>query len=311
MTTPHDAQAIRQEMDLTHLVIDQRKRLVDLSEDEIARLAELDRILSPHVGEIVDDLCQTLVTDGQGRAVNPDHEPQLLRDYFGGLTASKGVGEAFVNQRLDLVGELHDRVSADAGWFLAAHHFFLRAAAGMLRKEALDPADARSLHEVLRKVIFVDLGLAIDAYIFERDRTISVQRRELELLSTPVLQLRAELLLLPIIGALDTRRAQQLTDQLLHAISDNRARVVVLDVTGVGAVDSRVANHLIQTVAAVRLMGAEAIVTGLSPEVAQTLVSLGIDLGNVHTMADLQGGLEAAECLLAPGVGRQPATGAG
>jgi len=85
---------------------------------------------------------------------------------------------------------------------------------------------------------------------------------------------------------------------LLRAIRANRAKVVVVDITGVGAVDSKVANHLVQTVAASRLMGATVIITGLSAEVAQTLVTLGVDLAKLNTVGDLQGGLEEAERLL-------------
>jgi rsbT co-antagonist protein RsbR len=171
------------------------------------------------------------------------------------------------------------------------------------------------MQRTLAKVLCFDLSLAIDIHVFERDRTIRSQQRQLEELSTPVLQLRPGLLMLPIIGVLDARRAQQLTEQLLRAIRTRRAKVVVLDVTGVAAVDSRVANHLIQTVDSAGLMGATAIVTGVSPEVAQTLVGLGISLGNVTTVADLQGGIEEADRLLGlhvvaigtvPGDGGQP-----
>src|ERR671910_32927 len=116
-------------------------------------------------------------------------------------------------------------------------------------------------------------------------------------LSTPVLQLRDRLLILPIIGVLDTARARQLTEQLLGAIRDNRATVVVIDITGVATIDRTVANHLVQTVEASRLMGARTILTGLSPDIAQTLVDLGVDLSMMKTVGDLQGGLEEAERL--------------
>ena len=85
---------------------------------------------------------------------------------------------------------------------------------------------------------------------------------------------------------------------VLRAIRGSRAKVVVMDVTGVATIDSRVANHLLQTVAAARLMGATVIVTGLSAEVAQSLVSLGIDLSQLNTVGDLQGGIEEGERLL-------------
>jgi rsbT co-antagonist protein RsbR len=113
-----------------------------------------------------------------------------------------------------------------------------------------------------------------------------------------VLQVRDRLLILPIIGVLDSPRARQLTEQLLGAIQSNRARVVVIDITGVAAIDLNVANHLVQTVEAARLMGASAIITGLSSKIAQTLVDLGVDLRMMKTVGDLQGGLEEADRMI-------------
>jgi PAS domain S-box-containing protein len=117
-------------------------------------------------------------------------------------------------------------------------------------------------------------------------------------LSTPVLPVRERLLILPLIGVVDSNRALQLTEQLLSSIRTYRAKSVVVDITGVPIVDSRVANHLLQTVEAARLMGASVIVTGISPEIAQTLVRIGIDLSRLTTRTDLMGGLEEAERLL-------------
>jgi PAS domain S-box-containing protein len=117
-------------------------------------------------------------------------------------------------------------------------------------------------------------------------------------LSTPVLPVRDRLLVLPIIGIIDSQRALQLTEQLLNSIRSYRAKAIVMDITGVPVVDSKVANHLLQTVEAARLMGATVIVTGLSPEISQTLVRIGVDLSRLTTMGDLRGGLEVAEELL-------------
>ena len=143
--------------------------------------------------------------------------------------------------------------------------------------------------------IAVTVGVS---FVEERERVIREQQDAIRELSTPVLQVRERLLILPIIGVVDARRARQLTEQLLGAIQTNRARVVVIDITGVAAIDLAVANHLVQTVEASRLMGASAIITGLSSKIAQTLVDLGVDLGMMRTVGDLQGGLEEAERLL-------------
>jgi rsbT co-antagonist protein RsbR len=136
------------------------------------------------------------------------------------------------------------------------------------------------------------------SFVQERERIIREQQEAIRELSTPVLQVRERLLILPIIGVIDPQRARQLTEQLLRGIRANRAKVVVIDITGVPSVDSTVANHLVQTVDASRLMGATVIVTGLSAEIAQTLVNIGVDLTKMKTVGDLQGGIEEANRLL-------------
>jgi len=140
--------------------------------------------------------------------------------------------------------------------------------------------------------IAVTVGVS---FVQERERVIRQQQEAIRELSTPVLQVRERLLILPIIGVLDAQRARQLTEQLLQAIRANRARVVVIDITGVPDIDSAVANHLVQLVKASRLMGASVIITGLSSEIARTLVTLGVDLTAMRTVGDLQGGIEEAE----------------
>jgi rsbT co-antagonist protein RsbR len=171
---------------------------------------------------------------------------------------------------------------------------------------------ARSLFEKYQKD-FELLNRVLDAYepaanriantvavsfVQERERIIRQQQDAIRELSTPVLQVRERILILPIIGVLDEQRANQFTEQLLAGIRSNRAKVVVIDITGVPDVDSDVANHLLQAVDASRLMGASVILTGLSPEIAQTLVTIGVDLGKMNTVGDLQGGVEEAERLL-------------
>ena len=171
---------------------------------------------------------------------------------------------------------------------------------------------ARSLFEKYRED-FPLLNRILDAYepaanriantvavsfVEERERVIRQQQDAIRELSTPVLQVRERLLILPIIGMLDTQRARQVTEQLLHGIRTHRAKVVVVDITGVPDIDQAVANHLVNTVDASRLMGASVIVTGLSAEIAQTLVTIGVDLSKIITVGDLEGGIEEAERVL-------------
>lgn len=144
---------------------------------------------------------------------------------------------------------------------------------------------------------FFDSALAVigNAYLLGKESTILHQQEAIRELSTPVLPVRAGLLVLPVIGVIDSDRAIRLTQNLLEGIRTARAQVAVIDITGVPSVDSKVANHLIQTVEAAQLMGARVILTGLSPAIARALVALGVDLTKLNTVGDLQGGLAEAE----------------
>lgn len=176
------------------------------------------------------------------------------------------------------------------------------------------------LQEVFGKAIvndyhadFAGLSRALDAYrpvanniaitiatalVEGRERTIREQQESILQLSTPVLRVRDRLLILPIIGIIDTARAQQLTNQLLNAIRDHRAKVAVIDITGVPVMDASVANYLVQAVEASRLLGASMIVSGVSADIAMQLVNIGVNLQELKTVGDLQRGIEEAERIL-------------
>jgi len=168
----------------------------------------------------------------------------------------------------------------------------------LLRQYFEEPKRLDEVLKLFESVINRVLVIVAEAFSRERERVIKAQQGSIQELSTPVLRLRNGLLLLPIIGMIDSDRARQVTEQLLNAIRDFRARVVVMDITGVAAVDSKVANHLIQTIDAARLLGTTVVITGVSPNIAQTIVTIGVDLSRIETVGDLQGGLDRADRLL-------------
>ena len=120
-----------------------------------------------------------------------------------------------------------------------------------------------------------------------REKTIGRQQQEMLELSTPVVKLWEGILALPLIGTLDSARTQVVMENLLQAIVKTGSRVAIIDITGVPTVDTLVAQHLLKTVAAARLMGADCIISGIRPQIAQTIVHLGVDLGDVTTKATL------------------------
>jgi rsbT co-antagonist protein RsbR len=142
------------------------------------------------------------------------------------------------------------------------------------------------------------LALMTNALVEVREKLALKQAESILEISTPVLSIRDRLIILPIIGILDSVRARVLTENLLHGVREHRARVVVIDITGVPLVDSKVANHLILTIDAARLMGSTVILTGISPEIARTMVALGVDLSKFNAMGDIRSGIEEAERIL-------------
>jgi rsbT co-antagonist protein RsbR len=142
---------------------------------------------------------------------------------------------------------------------------------------------------------FDELIMAIfRTYLSERENTLKAQEEELRETSTPITEIWDGVLTLPIIGTLDSSRTMLVMEALLNRIAKDHARAVVMDLTGVKNIDSQVSHHLIQMVRAVQLMGSDAIITGIHPEIARALVSLNIDLTGVTTRASLSDGLKEA-----------------
>lgn len=139
------------------------------------------------------------------------------------------------------------------------------------------------------------LGLyTIEQYQKGREQVIQRQQQELLDLSTPVVQLWQGILALPLIGTLDSERTQTVMESLLEGIVEQEATIAIIDITGVPTVDTLVAQHLLKTVAAARLMGAECIISGIRPQIAQTIVHLGVELGDVVTKSTLAEALRMA-----------------
>lgn len=132
------------------------------------------------------------------------------------------------------------------------------------------------------------------ASLTQQAATIEQQRRTISELQTPVIQIWAGVLALPIVGSLDTARAQEMNEALLDKIVETGSEIVILDITGVPLVDTAIAKHLLETVAAARLLGAEVLVVGLTTRTALTMVHLGLDLGGVTTRSTMAKGLELA-----------------
>ncbi|WP_030606836.1 STAS domain-containing protein [Streptomyces sclerotialus] len=170
-------------------------------------------------------------------------------------------------------------------------------------KEALLEAVQRRTHdgdELFAAALLINQlldgagALCFETYVEGREEIIQRQSRQLLEVSTPVVRLWRQVLAVPLIGTLDTARTQVVMENLLQAIQEHEARIAIIDITGVPTVDTAVAQHLMHTVNAVRLMGADCVISGIRPPIAQTIAQLGIDLSTIVTRATLADALSAA-----------------
>jgi rsbT co-antagonist protein RsbR len=276
----------------------------DLTETERQGLADFWQVYDAHYEEITQESMQALATD-------PDFGPLIQSMSAETLQEQNRRSRELLRPAMEdgewsaYFADLHEQGAGYArgglsfvSWFRAlsvVRPLILRRVRAAL---GYDPDRLFPVLDAMGKWFDSTMSVIGDAYLNAKQATILDQQEAIRELSTPVLKLTDGLLLLPVVGVIDSHRARQMTDQLLQSIHAHRAKVVVIDITGVAAVDSMVANHLIQAVEAAGLLGAAAIVTGLSADVAQTVVKIGVDLTRLRTMGDLQGGVSEAMRLL-------------
>ena len=191
--------------------------------------------------------------------------------------------------------------------FLQALHIGVQVMiAGLKDAVDTDPTAQVTLIETAHTVAATGIAAIYAGYDHAHRDTIAAQQARLEEVATPILPIHAGILVRPLIGAIDSRRASQIMETLLDRISRQRAGVVLMDITGVPVIDTGVANYLLQTARATRLLGAHVVLVGISPEIAQTIVQLGIDLTDITTRANLQDGMAFALAVQGLAIGDIP-----
>jgi len=180
-------------------------------------------------------------------------------------------------------------------WYdiIAIYRELIRQRLTELARDDLDRATL--IGNGMNRMIDIAMSHLGEAYLSAKEQIIAQQQEAIRELSLPVLQVRERVLIVPLVGMIDSTRARLLIETLLGAIRDKRAHGVVIDVTGIPIVDTAVANHLVQCCDAASLMGTRVVITGISPDMARTLVSLGAKLPAAETLGDLQEGIEYVE----------------
>jgi len=192
------------------------------------------------------------------------------------------------------VGNVHAQLQIDPRHYLAAMSYAFKLWTEDLAPEGLNERDRQVTIAAVHRMIAMEGALVVDAYHRRTNEIIDQQGRALIDMSTPIAALAEGVLMLPIVGILDSRRAQDIMRRMLRQIGERQAVAFILDISGVAVVDTAVANHLIRMTKGARIMGCEAIVSGVSAQVAETIVELGIEIGEMKTTGNLKDALKLA-----------------
>ena len=276
-----------------------RRAFFEIEDSDLERLAKLRPFAEKWGDVFVEDFYALLLGHPQTRAFLTDaglvaRLKKKQAAYFMGLFEGR-CDLAYVEERLR-VGMAHERIGLSPKWYIGAYRRYLQLVHDRMFAE-LGSDEARAAYASMLKLVSFDESLAIDTYIAANLETLGRHQQAIRELSTPVIRVHDRVLLLPLVGAVDSVRAQQIMESVLMRVVEEQARVVIIDIAGVPVVDTKVADNLIKTTAAVNLLGAKTILTGISAQIARTIVQLGVDISSMHTKAKLAEGIELALAL--------------
>lgn len=296
MPTDHAHTAMMENLRFDDHEIRVRRAFYEIEDADLERLAALRPLAERHGEAVVDQFYGLLLGHAGTRAFLADDVvlrrlKVLQKQYFLGLFDGV-VDAAYVANRVR-VGTAHERIGLEPKWYIGAYARYQRQMHGLIFDE-LEPQVAAAAFGSMQKLVSFDMALAIDTYIRANLDTIQRHQAAIRELSTPVIRVHDRILLMPIVGTIDSHRAHQIMETVLIRVTEEQARVLILDIAGVGIVDTKVADHLLKTTAAVRLLGAETILTGISAQVARTIVQLGVDISTMHTRSRLADGISLA-----------------
>ena len=189
------------------------------------------------------------------------------------------------------LGITHARIGLPLDIYFAGSDHWVSLFIGVIDSLDLNLEDYKEARRAINKVTHMDMTISVQSYGHLINETIAAQSKTLLEMSTPVTKIWNGILLLPVVGIIDSKRAQDIMNATLSKIAETQARSFILDISGVAVVDTAVANHLIKITKATRLMGCESTISGVSPAIAQTIVDLGIDVGKIKTTSNMRDAL--------------------
>jgi rsbT co-antagonist protein RsbR len=280
-----------------HLDTEALLELYRISNEDLNRVREFGKIAIKKMDKMVDEWYTWVKTLPEYEQFLSEPEvlervKRLQQDYWKEFLAAE-VQDSYVARRRK-VGEAHARIGLPLNTYFAGMNMFLEIFQSVVRDAEMADKDRWALGESVTKLLHFDTAIVVDTYNSLVEEALTAQAKSMMEMSTPVTQIWNGILLLPIVGIIDSKRARDIMSTTLAMIGETQARIFILDISGVGVVDTAVANHLIKITRATRLMGCECTVSGVSPSIAQTIVDLGIDVGRVKTTSTMKDALSDA-----------------
>ena len=268
--------------------------LYSISDNDTGKIHSYGDIVLPKLDEFVRLFYDWLKKQPEFEEFFPDeetltHVQKMSREYWENFFRPE-LDDDYLEKRYK-IGETHARIGLPLTIYFAAMHRSLKLLTEDLYDDSLSQEDYLAAMRAVSKLIHLDTSLVVDTYATISNEAMAAQSRSLMEMSTPVTQIWEGVLFLPIVGIVDSKRAQEIMNATLTKISQTQSRAFIMDISGVAVVDTAVANYLIKVTKATRLMGCECTISGLSPAIAQTMVELGIDVGKVMTTATMQDAL--------------------
>jgi rsbT co-antagonist protein RsbR len=273
---------------------EERKRFVGFTDDDAALLGGLAPLFERIADDVMVAMYDLFMSFEETARYFPDEKTTsrvkaMQKQYF--LEFAGGdYGDAYLQKRLK-VGRTHQRIGLEPRWYTGAFTIYGRLLFPKLREEFSDPLEVDKAYLALHKLFSLDQELTVSTYSAVREHSLRLLSDEILDVSTPVVQLWSGVIAVPLIGTLDTRRAQTFMERTLDSVVEHQADYVIVDITGVPTMDTRTAQHILETISAVKLLGAHLVLTGVRPAIAQTLVQLGIDFSGIATRSSLASGL--------------------
>jgi rsbT co-antagonist protein RsbR len=284
----------------------------DLRESDFQRIRAVTPLLKRHLDSFIADFYAWMAQHQEYQvffASNParlERVKQLQRVTWLSLLEAH-VDEAWFDARRH-IGAVHAHIDLPNDIYFAAVSVSNSLLSNRLRQSKAEVKDLDATIDSLSKLLFLDAYVVVDEIARINREKIAASSKALMEMSTPVTPIWEGILLLPLLGLLDSQRTQDVMNKTLSRIAETRAKVFVMDISGVSAMDTAVANQLLKITKATQLMGCETILSGLSPAIARTLVELGVNIGEVRTTATLRDSFELA--LRAVGVDTRRLAGA-